>query len=259
MKSFFNRARKIYQSKEGPIELPIFYYDLSSVILAYLVDAVAAENLLKGSGLRPALYGRNKAMVMLAFFEYRESSIGPYNEVALATMACPEKGKRPVLPLTDFLRKGRNWRTAAYIHNLPVSTEIANAGGREIWSLPKFVAPISFELKKSGFRGAVTDAASKQEILRVEGRSGALGIKNLFHAIDMVFYSIHEGRILKTVVETQGRSFYSLGGDFRIALADSGHEMTENARALGLDRRKPAFTIISERLKSILPEGTFIE
>jgi len=259
MKSFFNREWEIYKSKEGIIDLPIFYYDLSSVILAYLVDVAAAETLLKGSGLRPALFGKEKAMVMLAFFEYRNSTIGPYNEVALATMSYPEKGKKPVLPITNFLKKGRNWRIAAYIHHLPVSTELACAAGREIWSLPKFVAHIPFELNKSHFRGAVTDASSQQDILRVAGESGRLGIKNIFHAIDMVFYSIHEGRILKTVVETQGRSFYSLGGEFRLALTDSGHEMAESMRILCIDKRKPAFTIISEKMKSILPKGVFIE
>ncbi len=259
MKSFFNREREVYQSREGPIELPIFYYDLSSVILAYEADAGAAETLLKGSGLRPALYGKKKAMVMLAFFEYRDSSIGPYNEVALATMSYPEKGSRPFLPIIDFLKKGENWRAAAYIHNLPVSTQIANAGGREIWSLPKFVAPIPFELKKSHFEGAVIDSSSQHDILRVQGRAGRPGVKGIFHAIDMVFYSIHQGRILKTVVETKGRSSYSLGGDFRLTLGNSGHRMAENARELGLDRRKPAFTIISEKLRSILPRGNFIE
>ncbi len=259
MKSFFNREREVYQSREGPIELPIFYYDLSSVILAYEADAGAAETLLKGSGLRPALYGKKKAMVMLAFFEYRDSSIGPYNEVALATMSHPEKGSRPFFPILDFLKKGKNWRTAAYIHHLPVSTEIANAGGREIWSLPKFVAPIPFELKKSHFEGAVIDASSQQDILRVQGRAGRLGIKGVFRAIDMVFYSIHEGRILKTVVETRGSSFYSLGGDFRLTAGDSRHKMAEHIRELGLERLKPAFTIISENLRSILPRGAFID
>ena len=142
---------------------------------------------------------------------------------------------------------------------MPVSTEIANAAGREIWSLPKFVAPIPFELKKSRFRGAVIDASTEQEILRVEGRAGAMGVKGVFQAIDMVFYSIHEGQILKTVVETKGRSFYSLGGNFSLTLGGSDHKMAENARKLGLDRRKPAFTIISENLRSILPRAAFIE
>jgi len=255
MDNFFNIKRETINTDQGDVELPIFYFDFSSVILSYTVDIPDAESLLKNTGLKPAKFFGNKALVMVVFFEYRDTSVGVYNEVALATMSYPEGSKKPSFPLFDFIKKGENWDTGAYVHHLPVTTEIANAAGRKVWSLPKFVAEIPFSLTKSAFSGAVKEPDSNEDIFTVEGKIGKMGVGSLFNGIDNVFYSIHENKLLKTVVTTKGKSWYGVMSNIHLKTGDSNHIMANNIRQLKLDTKKPVFTIISRNTKSILPLG----
>jgi len=258
MDKFFDIKQNIIPTDKGDVGLPIFYYDFSSIIFAYTVDKADAETLLKGTGLKPTLFFGNKAMVMIVFFEYRNTSIGDYNEVGLATICHPENHKKPTLPLLNFIKSGKNWNIGAYIHNLPVTTEIANAAGRKIWTFPKFVTPIPFNLTKSSFSGGVKDPVSNDDIFTIQGKTGKLGLGSLFNSIDIVTYSNHENELLKTVIDTKGKSWYGINSDIKLKIGNSNHVMAANLKKLKLDTKKPIFTIISNDGKSILPAGVVV-
>jgi len=225
---FFNIKQQIITTDKGDVGLPIFYYDFSSIVFSYLADKTEAEILLKGSGLKPALVLGNKVMVIIVFFEYRDTSIGSYNEVALTTLSYPEDNPKPFCPLINFIKKGQNWNIGAYIHNLPVTTEIANAAGRKIWTYPKFVTPIPFKLKQPEFSGSVKDPDSGDDIFSIKGNTGKLGLGSVFNSFDLVIYSNHKNELIKTIVDTRGKAWYGLNGNFELKTGSSKHEMGDN-------------------------------
>ncbi|MCK5906464.1 MAG: acetoacetate decarboxylase family protein [Flavobacteriales bacterium] len=255
MDDFFDIKQEIISTDHGDVSLPIFYFDSSSIMFSYFVDEADAKIILNGTGLKPTLFFGNKAMVLLVFFEYRDSSIGVYNEVGLATLGYPENNKKPICPILNFIKSGKNWNIGGYVNNLPVSTEIANAAGRKIWSLPKFRTEIPFNLTKSTFNGAVKDPDSGEDIFTIEGNIGKLGVGSLFNGIDLVLYSNHEEKLLKTVVDTKGKSWYGVNSNFKLKVGNSNHVMANNLKQLKLDTKKPVFTIVSRDTKSILPLG----
>jgi len=77
-------------------------------------------------------------------FEYRDTDIGPYNELAISVVL-NEPHFLPNLPGRALLSGMMHRQMHAWVWHLPVTTEIARAGGVELYNYPKFIAGIEFE------------------------------------------------------------------------------------------------------------------
>jgi len=255
---FFDIKRTKVNTKVGSFELPIFYYDSSTVIAIFWVDKKKVSKLIEGTDYKPTVFFNNKAMVGIVFFEYRDTSIGAYNEVALTSFVYSKHEKKPFFLLPNFLKRGDKWNMGAYVHDLPVSTAIANAAGRKVWNLPKFITEMPFSLDKKRFEGIVkdpTDPKKKENILTLSGKIGPIGLGKKIKAFDIIPYAIKNGKQIKTVVTVDAKARVNLNTNIRLTIGNSKHKMAENLRTLGLDNKKPFMTLISDKSRSILPDG----
>ncbi|MCP4132114.1 MAG: acetoacetate decarboxylase family protein [bacterium] len=250
---FWDVEKSVFKTSEGDMELPIFYYDFSQVLYLFLVKPGKLRPLLEGTGLKPCVMLNHRAVVMLVFFEYRSTSIGTYNEVGLCSLTYSEKCKKPFFYLPSILKSGDSWKTAAYVHDLPVTTKIANAGGREIYGYPKFVTDIPFSLTPKTFDGAVLDPDTGKNIFSIAGPLSRMGVS--FPAIDIVTYTNHKGQQLRTNITTDAKAKYSLFPNMRLKVGESNHRMAKNMRDLGLDNKRPLSIATSEIARSRLPRG----
>lgn len=107
--------------------------------------------------------------MLLNFFRYRKTAIGPYNEVGLSILCYPKRLKNAGPFVTQLLKDAKMWTMGAYVINLPVTTEIAYTGGREVWSYPKFVTNIIVDLKGRQFNGVVDNPVLKKPIFTLRG------------------------------------------------------------------------------------------
>ncbi|HEY6098020.1 MAG TPA: acetoacetate decarboxylase family protein, partial [Anaeromyxobacter sp.] len=155
------------QTSLGPVKLPVLYSDGASLLAFFWVDAAKAARQLEGTGLEPARFPGGRALHGLAFYDYRETAIGPYHEVGSALAVQPVGQAASML---DLFRPPAGRRLGFRILDLPVSTSIANAAGREIWGYPKFVTDLPQRYDPGAFSGAVM-APGGGEILRLEGRA----------------------------------------------------------------------------------------
>jgi Acetoacetate decarboxylase (ADC). len=83
-------------------------------------------------------------MCGIAGFMYKNSSLGPYNEVAITFPVKQKQKMKPnifVLNLTDIIRGEFH----VYVRHLPVTTKIAKEAGVIIYNYPKFIADIEFQ------------------------------------------------------------------------------------------------------------------
>jgi hypothetical protein len=250
---FFRVARASHPTSSGPVELPILYYDVSTLTAFFTVERQLAAALLAGAGLAPVLLAGDRAVAGLGCYEYRDTTVGPYHEVGLGLPVVPLRGAPPRIPLVDLLRRPRHRRAGFYVLDLPVSTAIACAAGRELWGFPKFVTDIPFELGDGAFRCEVADPAGGPPLVALAGRLGP-GVPA--PAMSMVTYSHLGARDLRTEVDVRGRNRLHSGRGLALTVSDADHPMARHARALGLDGARPLLVLETARFQSRLNAGS---
>jgi len=140
---FKDTPKKALDMAGQPMEFPIFYYDVRFVTAIFTAKTSALKKLLPHRRFKPIQIWPGTGMLGIAAFEYHDTSIGPYNEVAIAI---PIKfPSRFVVPGLSALKMMRKKLFPVYIHHLPVTTEIALKAGIHFYNYPKFLAEITFQ------------------------------------------------------------------------------------------------------------------
>ena len=254
---FFQVPRQRVQTTQGAVELPILYYDTSTLNAFFLVDKGKVEAVLKGTGLSPALTIGGKALVALACFEYRDTSVGVYNEVGVAAAvtrngeALPLGGWRDLLAT---LRQPEERRVAFHIIDLPVTTAAANAAGREIWGYPKFVTEIPFTLNGRHFHCAVKTPEGGT-LMQLTGR---MGPSFPTAPLSLTLLSLRDGEMVRATVNVRGASKMALPGSLKLTVPDSRHPMAQRMHALGLDGAEPFAVSWTHDFQSRLNAGVVV-
>jgi len=106
---------------ERSIHCPEFYYDAMMLGAQFLAPTEQVKALLPSERIHPLRVVPWRSIVSVTAFEYRDSDIGPYNEVSIGIPFTLDAAS----PLfTGTLRKGPE-APRVYVHSLPVTTQIA--------------------------------------------------------------------------------------------------------------------------------------
>jgi len=248
---FFQVPRTYKKTAEGEVQLPIYFLDTSNLIAIFKADEDGVAKLLEGTGLSSGLSLAGKPLVFISFYEYRESTVGAYNEVGIAIPVIPEGMKRPKNGYLDLLRSTDESVIGWHIVNLPVTTELANAAGQEIWGYPKFVTQIPFKMDKSNFSSEVKDPGNGS-IMRLQGKLN-FGIKA--PALSGVTYSHLNKKLLRSSINARGSYKAYLAHRLKLSVGDSLHNMAKNLRELGLENSRPIAVLSSPDFQSRLSDG----
>jgi hypothetical protein len=252
---FFDVPRTTLPTSEGSVDFPILYYDNTFVLALFWTGTASAAAEVADQGLRPGLTWGSRAAVALACFNYRATTIGPYFEVGLAIPVVPHGAARyPRWPqaLTDVDSPKRDLGYS--VLHLPVTTAGANAAGREIWGLPKFITPIQVALSGRNVAVRVGDPDVEDDpILSMTGRAG-LGIPG--PGVSLLLYSQVDGQTLRTTVNARGTGTLRTPGNLRLSVGGGSHPMAETLRRLGLDGARPFGVFGTHRFQSRLNLGT---
>lgn len=142
--TFFEGVRQADIDVQGDtVKLPIFYYDGEFMTGVFPARLGALRRLLPDRRLSPARLAPGIGAVSITCFEYRDSDVGTYNELAIG-IPLNFPNYRPNLPGLAMLGGVARGQLDGYVYHLPVTTELALKAGRELWNYPKFVAPIEF-------------------------------------------------------------------------------------------------------------------
>ncbi len=249
---FFSVPRTTKETSEGPVELPILYYDTTSVVAGFFGDRDAAAAAVAPLGLRPALTRKDKSAVFIAGYDYRLTTVGPYFEVAIAipvvTADAPKKFRWNQM-LADVDR-GRD--LAFHILHLPVSTPAANAAGRDIWGFPKFVTEMDVQANRRDILVSVNDPASDEQIMHLGGKVG----RSLpAPALSLLLYSELDGNLIRSTANVRGVNKLYPTNRLRLSVGASKHPMAQTLRDLDLDGAKPWNLMATHRFQSRLNDG----
>jgi Acetoacetate decarboxylase (ADC) len=215
--------------------LPIRYFDVQCLVATFLAPPDKASELLVGAGLQPVLQEDGRAVVDLYCIEYRKTDIGPYNEVGLTVRAAAPGDPTP----------------ANYVVYLPVTTAAACRAGREIWGYNKFVAAIDVKSEGRTFSTVLRDEG-RELICGIEGRRDA---SVPAPSTDILTFTLHHGRLIKTVIRVPTTSFASSGDSFLFKVGSSKHPMADNLRALALDGARPVLVYYTNPFQALLFPG----
>jgi Acetoacetate decarboxylase (ADC) len=215
--------------------LPIRYFDVGCLVATFLTDLARAAELLKGTGLNPVPQEDGKGVVVIYCIEYRNTDIGPYNEVGLTVVAVAQGDPIP----------------ANYVVNLPVTTAVANRAGQEIWGYNKFLAAIDVKSDRNKFATILRDTDGAM-ICALEGARGA---SVPVPPADILTFTLFKGRVIKTVIRVFTPYHTSSGDGFLFQVGTSRHPMTNNLRTVALDRARPLLVQYADPFQALLFPG----
>ena len=218
--------------------LPIRYFDVQCLVATFLAPLDKASELLVGAGLQPVLQENGRAVVDVYCIEYRKTDIGPYNEVGLTVRALA-----PGDPIA-----------ASYVVHLPVTTAAACRAGREIWGYNKFVAAIDVRGEGKTFSTVLRDEGH-EIICELEGKRDA---SVPAPPTDIITFTLHHGRLIKTVIRVPTPSLASSGDSFLFKVGPSKHPMAGNLHTLALDGARPVLVHYTNPFQALLFPGQAI-
>ncbi len=249
---FLDRQVVRVPTSAGDAAIPTIYRDAAALYAFYHVEYEHAAGLLEGTPLTPARLGRSGALAGVAAFDYRDTTIGPYREVAVGLAVVPRGVPATGSTLLHLLHPRAHRDVALHVLDMPVTSPVANAGGRELWGFPKFVTAIEVDLATDHVRAVARVPGVEEAIVTLEGRPG-WGIS--LGAVDPVVYTIRNGELLRTVLEARGRMHVSRGRELTLRIGQVDHPMARRLRTLGLDSAHPMAVQLCLHYQVVLPAG----
>lgn len=143
--AFFDGIRQIDMEIGGrPSRVPAFYYDATMMNAAFPARLAGLRDLLPDRSFVPARLAPGVGVLVVSAFEYRDTDLGPYDELAIAVVL-NEPRARHNLPGRAFWDAAmRPEEQHAFIVHLPVTTRVALQAGVDFYNFPKFLAGIEF-------------------------------------------------------------------------------------------------------------------
>jgi Acetoacetate decarboxylase (ADC) len=200
-------------------------------------------------GLRPLWLGSDRAPIAVAAFNYLESSIDPYGEVAIL-IPCTRGPALPglVVSALDSLYPGFGF----FVMHLPVTSDIADVLGRRVWGYPKFVADIDFQHGRDHQRVHLADGGRTILDLTVERRGARVRDDR-----PLVTYSELGRRLIHTRMATE-KVYQVHPGSAAASLVLGDHAISAELRRLGVSTRA-LYSLNHLSYAAVLPRGRTVD
>ena len=253
MRPFFEGTRpgRVVRVGTAEFELPVLYFRDDSFGALFTADLSRLRAAMPSQRLHPVPHSTpGRGLIYVGCYDYLDTSVGPYGEVAIAVPAVYGRRPPPVLP---SVFEGRWPGFGAVILHLPVTTRLTRDGGRVYWGYTKFVADLRFQSTPEFQECHLEEGGKHILTLRVVKRGFPLTDRR-----PLITFSVKEGALVRTTIpqSTLVRTALSAGGS-SLELGDS-HPVATSIRDLGVDPR-PVMTRSYLDRSAILPEGEVVE
>lgn len=239
---FFDGVEQVaHPTSAGPCDLPILYREGSMTSVLFRVHPDRAAAALAPHNLDPMVIA-SKTLAVLAVFEYRDSTVGVYNELGIGVHAKrPGTTPNTVRMLSSQMRSETD--QALCVLSLPVTTPSACAAGIDLWGYPKYVTDIHLE-----FQARSTRCTLGHELEFTLAHRRGLTTP----ALPLVTFS--DRGSVRTVVEIGSRTRWSIRPSFQMTIQGQG-QSADIATQLGLHHTSPLAAFRTDSFQAILPEG----
>lgn len=209
------------------ITLPVEVRDADSWAAQFLVPAKAAQAIVDPTGLEVAQPLPGRAMLNIAFVDYRDTDLDAYHELAIAFLVRPDgaAGGSTLDRMREFVRGD----VGVYIHQLPVTQTFTLQAGQDIWGYPKFLADIDITERN----GRITCTLDHEgvRVLRLDlHEGGPIPLPQR----PLPTYSLRDDVVRRTEWIQRADTRARLGG---AKLTLGPHPIADELRTLGLPKR----------------------
>lgn len=254
MTSFFDQTRpgRTVTYKDATFELPILYFRDDFFGLYFMADYGKVAAIMPSDNLHPLQLPNGRAVIGIAAYNYRDTSIGPYGEVPVGIPVLLNKKKSRLSGLIPLLKESNYPGFGILVQHLPVTHITARDAGRGEWGYTKFVADMTFRITPEYFQCTMNEKDNPILELHVPKQ----GFKKLDRK-PLTTYSVRDRQLIKTVVKHRGikRTALNPKGAY-VKLGD--HPVSESIKALDISTR-PFMSIYYTERSAILPSGEVVE
>ena len=251
MKGFFSKAGPKTKVEHGAasFELPILYFREDSFVAFFSAKMEKVKLLMPSQSLEPVTLAKGRTVLGIAAFNYLETTVGSYGEVAVVVPVIHKGKSMPALPL---LMESRYPGFGMLVLHLPVTNVVPRDAGRGEWGYTKFVADMDFTITPEFLRCRLSEEDSHILTLQVPRRGMAKREKK-----PIVTYSVKEGKLIKTTIPQKG--LYLLNpGPWGAHLELGEHPVAQSIKELEVNP-KPLLTRAYLYRGAILPGGEVVE
>ncbi|MDJ0720600.1 MAG: acetoacetate decarboxylase family protein [Desulfobacterales bacterium] len=254
MKPFFSNTRpgKEIILNENIVELPILYYRDDFFVLYFTGNTKKMIEMLPSENLYPVVMPNGKALIGVGAFNYIETTIGSYGEVAIVIPVVYGKKTSAFTGLIPVFMESWYPGFGLLVMHLPVTGLLARDGGRQGWGYTKFMADMHFIINSDYFECQMHDEDCHILTIRVQ-KKGIL----MKDTRPITTYSVLNNNLIKTIIPqrcVKRMAIQTRGSCLKLG----NHPVAESIRALGISRR-PFMTAYYPERSVILPLGNIIE
>lgn len=237
---------------QAAFELPILYFRDDFFGLYFTADFVKVKAIMPSDRLHPLRMPNGKAVMAVAAYNYLETSIGPYGEVAVVIPVVFDEVKTRFTSILPLLLESRYPGFGVLVQHLPVTRTVARDAGRGEWGYTKFIADMTFRITPDYFQCAMREKQISILDLRVERKGICLPDRK-----PLTTYSVKKGQLIRTVIKQRGiKRLAILPGGSHVRWGD--HPMARSVIDLGISSR-PFMSIYYPERAGILPPGEVVE
>ena len=237
---------------QATFDLPILYHRDDVFALYFTADYEKVKAAMPSDRLHPVILPGNKAVVAICAFNYIDTSIGSYGEVAVALPAVYDRQMTAFSGLLAAIRESNYPGFGVVVMHLPVTRVEARDAGRGEWGYTKFLADMHFSISPEYMQCRMLEGEAPILDLRLKRKGFYLRDKK-----PLTTFSVRNGDLIKTVIpQTATKRISLMPGGSGLELGD--HPVAESIRSLGISARPFMSAYFPERA-GILPSGTVIE
>ena len=254
MQSFFSNTRpgKEVMLNEQVVELPVLYYRDDFFALYFTADMEKTTEILPSANLHPVMMPNGRAIVGVSAFNYIDTSIGSYGEVAIVIPVVYGSKTSSITGMMPALMESWYPGFGLFVMHLPVTGLLSRDGGRQGWGFTKFIADMHFVIDSKYFECQMHEEERHILDLRVS-RKGLL----MRESRPIITYSVMDHNLIKTTIPQRGIKRLSVQTkDSSLKLGN--HPVSNSIKRLGLSDRPFMSAYFPER-SAILPLGNVIE
>jgi len=253
-KAFFEGTRPGNNVTYGStnFDLPILYLRDDFFGLYFSIDKKKAKAIMPSKNLNPITLPNGRAVIAIMAYNYIDTSIGHYGEIAAVIPVLHNKKHLPFMGFMPLVKQGAHPHFGAMVQHLPVTLPGAYEAGRGEWGYTKFVTDMHFDTNPEYLE--VNMSEEKEHILDMHVKKRGIHMKD---GKAITTFSVKDKNLIKTVIPQQGvqrisprtkGSYINLGN----------HPMAKSIVDLDISEKPFLQTFYTERA-AILPSGTVVE
>ncbi|MCP4552668.1 MAG: acetoacetate decarboxylase family protein [Bacteroidetes bacterium] len=254
MTTFFGNTRpgKAVTYNHVTFDLPILYFRDDFFGLYFTASYNKMKAIMPSDNLYPLKMPNGRAVIVIAAYNYRDTTLGPYGEIPVGIPVVLNKKGSRLSSLLPLIRESNYPGFGVLVQHLPVTKVEARDAGRGEWGYTKFVADMTFRVTPEYFQCSMSEKSAFILDLHVPKRG--------FRLIDkkpLTTYSVKNQQLIKTIIKQHGIKRISLNTkDSYINFGE--HPVAESIKNLDISK-KPFMSFYYTERSGVLPSGEIVE